>query len=108
MRGHVGEQVTFPLAKVDSPICSLANEVGISFWEVRESLGQQQLFLPVLKSMHIHEMPPKGWKWRDFQMTDSGIQMLTEVIKGKTQENLYEHVNQEGTQTTCSQSWGEM
>jgi len=53
-------------------------------------------------------MPPKGWKWRDFQVTDSGIQMLTEVIKEKTQENLYEHINQEGTQTTCSQPCGEM
>ena len=53
-------------------------------------------------------MPPKGWKWRDFQVTDSGIQMLTEVIKEKTQENLYKHINQEGTQTTCSQPCGEM
>ena len=35
-------------------------------------------------------------------MTDSGIQMLTEVIKEKTQENLYEHINQEGTQTTVT------
>lgn len=34
--------------------------------------------------------------------------MLAEMVKGKTQENLYEHVNQKGTQTTCSQPRGEM
>ena len=41
-------------------------------------------------------------------MTGGGIQTLAEMVKGKTQENLYEPVNQKGTQTTCPQPRGKM